>query len=769
MLCTGLPGVSSAHDTKRRVAVPVQIQPVHGRAGAYQIAFGCIPADAVSGETVVCEIKLLPPRSDAAVSIEVSEGGRRVSLPIHHEDEAGVYGAEHRFAAAGTYAASVRVLDDPAAAFSIRVSTGILRWVRVAVAILLSLLAAWWGVRWIGIRRAAPDSTTPRPWAPAVAYVFTMVVVVAAADRFVAPIVGRAVLPMRANAAVDWGPLSPPELREHAGTLSELAESNSRTRTVAEEAPQSTESLELTGHVVARPGALADVFVSMTGRVVFANNFVPRIGDHVAAGQTLAVLEQHYVLHDAVHLINARWPIVVEMMAAKRRVLEAKAARDKDQYLYAKSDVSLKVLQDAETALGLANIDYDRSADALKAHDAQIAQRDLTTRPIAAPIAGTLIAVNFTQGQLAYEGERLFTIANVATVWVKVDVPEMLVERVVARTSQQRRASMSVFGHVFDAKFVKTAGVVDPVTRTVPFLFEATNQAGRLKLGMAVSVRMDEFNPRTGSSKSADGAPPLGRPDEVVSALGVVQADPRLEAHVVAPLWGRIEFAHRSLSVGDRVSKGEELVRLILELPIAERYALDTRRKDIAAALGEAKKRKELAELDYRRAVSLLKSNRGDQFLVKQVEWSDEIFRSAEEEEATVSAQASAFETTITRRDPKVTVVTAPIGGTITDIAFTPGELDETEQYRRLFTIADLSHVWFVANIFEKDIGSVQSCGSASLTPAGGSQRAVGAPLVVGAALNEKTRTLPVIFQTANPSGDLRLGTSATLTCRPVE
>ena len=48
---------ASAHDTTHKVAVPVQVKQVQGRSGVYQMAFGCLPRDAVSGELVVCGIK----------------------------------------------------------------------------------------------------------------------------------------------------------------------------------------------------------------------------------------------------------------------------------------------------------------------------------------------------------------------------------------------------------------------------------------------------------------------------------------------------------------------------------------------------------------------------------------------------------------------------------------------------------------------------------------------------------------------------------------
>ena len=64
----------------------------------------------------------------------------------------------------------------------------------------------------------------------------------------------------------------------------------------------------------------------------------------------------------------------------------------------------------------------------------------------------------------------------------------------------------------------------------------------------------------------------------------------------------------------------------------------------------------------------------------------------------------------------------------------------------------------------EKDIDAIRSHRFASFSPAGGDARPLGAPIAIADALDEKTRTLRVIFQAPNPSGSLRLGSFATLT-----
>jgi len=193
-----------------------------------------------------------------------------------------------------------------------------------------------------------------------------------------------------------------------------------------------------------------------------------------------------------------------------------------------------------------------------------------------------------------------------------------------------------------------------------------------------------------------------------IRGVATVRPDPRRESQVVAPIWGRIEWSARPLAVGDAVKKDQELVRLVLELPLAERYAMDTRRADVRTALDVATKRKQQSEIEYNRAVALFRNNTSDSLFKIQVEWQEKIFHAAEEEERLVQAQAAASDIVVKRRDPKVTAVTAPINGIVTEIGFTPGQLDLTQEFSKLFTIVDPSQVWLEAEVFEKDLDAVR-------------------------------------------------------------
>ena len=115
-------------------------------------------------------------------------------------------------------------------------------------------------------------------------------------------------------------------------------------------------------------------------------------------------------------------------------------------------------------------------------------------------------------------------------------------------------------------------------------------------------------------------------------------------------------------------------------------------------------------------------------------------------------------------RDPRVTIVVAPISGVITELDVKAGQLNMTGEFRKLCTIVDLSKVWIEADVFERNVGDVLNGARASFTASdGGDPRPLGAPVAIMPWIDEATRTLKVIFEVANPDGRLRMGMTANV------
>src|SRR5579872_3562681 len=86
----------AAHETTRKIAVPVQVQHINGRQGSYDVLFGCLPDAATTSEAVACEVKFVPATPNAIVTFQILEADHPRNLPVHRENESGVYAAEYR-------------------------------------------------------------------------------------------------------------------------------------------------------------------------------------------------------------------------------------------------------------------------------------------------------------------------------------------------------------------------------------------------------------------------------------------------------------------------------------------------------------------------------------------------------------------------------------------------------------------------------------------------------------------------------------------------
>jgi cobalt-zinc-cadmium efflux system membrane fusion protein len=99
----------------------------------------------------------------------------------------------------------------------------------------------------------------------------------------------------------------------------------------------------------------------------------------------------------------------------------------------------------------------------------------------------------------------------------------------------------------------------------------------------------------------------------------------------------------------------------------------------------------------------------------------------------------------------------APVSGTVISRAVNPGEVVEAN--RELLRVADLSNVWVVAQVFERDLARVRVGSGASVTSEAYPGRVFrGRVAFVDPQLEASTRTAQVRVEIANPAQALKLG-----------
>jgi len=204
---------------------------------------------------------------------------------------------------------------------------------------------------------------------------------------------------------------------------------------------------------------------------------------------------------------------------------------------------------------------------------------------------------------------------------------------------------------------------------------------------------------------------------------------------------------------------------VVLELSIDERYPMEARAVEISAERELAKTRLGRAAEQFQEAVARFKANPDDAFAKEEVELTERRHTAAELEETLLARQAEAFQGVMKRRDPRITVVQAPISGVITDIGFRPGELNRTGEFRRLLTIVDPSRIWLEAPVYAHQSAAVlHGTSRASFMSAGlPAPRLLERPIAVSGSVSPETGTLTVIFDVPNPGGALKVGASAQI------
>ena len=103
---------------------------------------------------------------------------------------------------------------------------------------------------------------------------------------------------------------------------------------------------------------------------------------------------------------------------------------------------------------------------------------------------------------------------------------------------------------------------------------------------------------------------------------------------------------------------------------------------------------------------------------------------------------------------PEIPVL-APIGGEVVERLVAPGQVIQAGQ-TQVFTISDMSTVWVLANVYERDLGSVRVGEPVAIHSDAYPETFRGRISYVASALDPATRTLQVRIVTANPGRKLK-------------
>ena len=112
-----------------------------------------------------------------------------------------------------------------------------------------------------------------------------------------------------------------------------------------------------------------------------------------------------------------------------------------------------------------------------------------TTLPLFAPMAGTVVHMNVTQGQHVNKGMNLYRIADLNSLWIMADVYEYELPWIYMGQAVEITAQ-SMPGLAFAGKVTYIYPFFDTQTRTQKVQIEVPNPTGRLRPGMYVTLQI---------------------------------------------------------------------------------------------------------------------------------------------------------------------------------------------------------------------------------------------------------------------------------------
>lgn len=308
---------------------------------------------------------------------------------------------------------------------------------------------------------------------------------------------------------------------EPAGRIAFLKEQQWKTDfatlPVAERALQP--SVRASGEIRPVAGQEARLTAAAAGRATLASP-TPILGMPIKKGQLLASIAPRLGAG------TDRASLEGEAQAAEAEVGAAEAQLARAERLFAERAIAEKQLEEARTRARVARARQGAARGRLAQFSAGASGTAGAPRgayQVRAPIAGTLTAMEVTSGEGVPEGQLLFTVIDLARVWLVAQVFEPDIPKVEGA----RAAWFTIDGH--DAPFVVgerngrlvTIGrVIDPQSRTVPVIFELDNRDGRLRIGQFAKVSL-----ATGAPVRGLAVPEAALVDEAGKPVAFVQVE----------------------------------------------------------------------------------------------------------------------------------------------------------------------------------------------------------------------------------------------------
>ena len=309
--------------------------------------------------------------------------------------------------------------------------------------------------------------------------------------------------------------------------------------------------ISATGKVEVNGDRIAHVSPRISGKITSVN---ASMGDGIASGQVLVML-------DSVELGEA----MNRYQQSKTRLSLARNNLERIKVLVEKKIAARKEILQAETDYQMTLTELHTDEERLALYGLSPADLDKSSHkrrllPVRSPIGGVITEKHAIVGELADPSRSLYTIADLSSVWVMVDINEKDLAKV--HKGQHAIVTVGAFPELkFQGRINHIADVVDEATRTVKARVEVQNTGRRLKPEMFATVEL---------ALAADASPVLVVPEEALQdmdgkrVLFVTKTGTEFEPHPLElgrTSGGRVEVTG-GLQEGDRYAvKGGFLLK----------------------------------------------------------------------------------------------------------------------------------------------------------------------------------------------------------------
>jgi len=227
----------------------------------------------------------------------------------------------------------------------------------------------------------------------------------------------------------------------------------------------------------------AKISPRVTGKAV---RIIASQGDRVKTGQALAWL-------DSVELDQA-W---ADYLKAQGKFELARKNSQREENLFEKKVAPEKDVLKAKQELGEAEADLNLARERFRLLGVDVSQFEASRGkgnhpliPVTTPVGGVVIEKTVTQGEMVSSEKPLFTVADLSTLWVVIDIYEKDFSRLKLGTNV--KVSVASFpDKSFRGKIAYISDLVDEKTRTEKARVTIDNSSGLLKPGMFASVLIE--------------------------------------------------------------------------------------------------------------------------------------------------------------------------------------------------------------------------------------------------------------------------------------